>query len=352
MLRTLLHISLFVAGLAGTAAWLVSVDRLPFWSYTRPQAHALAVGIDLVDTVFLGSSRVMRGISPALFDARMAALGRPSLSYNFGVAGTRTHDYERQLDWLLEQRPKNLKRIVLEASTYRQTIRPGQWMKDLSVETHEAASLPSRLSSVLADNSDFADKAQVAGFVLAHTLVNGLRIGQGPRILDDWCRRWDGRAPSRFALDADRGFAPLSAEHPPSPIRGEQHRAWVANPQIAASMLWHKRHRDLPEEFRGGFDHWGCQRQIARLKAAGIQLIYVVMPSHSIHFHGRDGLDEHDDEVSILSFEDPDAYPDLYRFEQWFDSTHLGEAGAEHFSALLADAVAALPSPAGSREAH
>ena len=45
MLRTLLHTTLFVVGLGGTAAWLLSVDRLPFWSYTRPQAHALAVAM-------------------------------------------------------------------------------------------------------------------------------------------------------------------------------------------------------------------------------------------------------------------------------------------------------------------
>ena len=352
MLRTLLHTTLFVVGLGGTAAWLLSVDRLPFWSYTRPQAHALAVGIDEVDTVFLGSSRVMRGVSPALFDARMAALGRPSLSYNFGVAGTRAHDFERQIEWILEQRPKKLRRIVLEASTYRQPIRDGQWMKDLSVETHEAASLPSRLSSILAEDADLEQKLEVTGYVLAHTLVNALRVGQGPRILDDWCRRWSGQAPSRFVPDADRGFAPLSAEAPPSPNRAEQHRAWAANPKLAETLLWHKRRHGLPEAYRGGFDHWSCERQIARLEEAGIELVYVVMPSHTIHFYGRDGLDEHADEVAILSFEDPDAYPELYRFENWFDETHLGEAGAERFSLLLADAVAALPPPSGAGEAQ
>ncbi|MGC6487998.1 MAG: hypothetical protein ACON4Z_10160 [Planctomycetota bacterium] len=352
MLRTLLHTSLFLAGFGATAAWLVSVDRLPFWSYTRPQAHTLSVAIDEVDTIFLGSSRVMRGVSPALFDARMTALGRPSLSYNFGVAGTRAHDYERQIEWILEQRPKKLRRIVLEASTYRQPIRDGQWMKDLSVETHEAVSLPSRLSSILAEDADLDDKLEVTGYVLAHTLVNALRVGQGPRILDDWCRRWSGRLPSRFFAHANRGYAPLSAENPPSKIRGEQHRAWIANPQLAENLLWHKRNRGLPEEYRGGFDHWSCERQIARLEEAGIELVYVVMPSHTIHFYGRDGLDEHADEVVVLDFEDPDEFPTLYQFENWFDETHLGAAGAMRFSTLLADAVAALPPPASEREAQ
>ena len=346
MLRTLLHVSLYLAGLGATAAWLVSVDRLPFWSYTRPQAHTLAVGIDEVDTIFLGSSRVMRGISPALFDARMSAIGRPTVSYNFGVAGTRSHDYERQLDWILAQRPKKLKRIVLEAGTYRQSIRPGQWMKDLSVETHEAVSLPSRLSSVASMKASLTERAEVAGYVVAHTLVNALRVGQGPRILDDWCRSWSGRLPSRFSADASRGYAPLSAENPPSPIRGEQHRAWIANPKLAENLLWHKRTRGLPEEYCGGFDHWSCERQIARLAEAGVELVYVLMPSHTIHFYGRDGLDEHADEVAILDFEDPDEFPALYQFENWFDATHLSAAGAMRFSALLADAVAGLPTDA------
>lgn len=352
VLRALLHTVLFLSSLGATAAWLVSVDRLPFWSYARPQAHTLSVGIHEVDTIFLGSSRVMRGVSPAVFDARMTALGQPSLSYNFGVAGTRMHDCERQIEWILNQRPKKLKRVVLEASTFKQSIRPGQWMKDLTIETHEAVSLPSRISSVLTMNEPFETKAKITGYVLAHTLVNALRIGQGPRILEDWSRYASGHLPSRTQLHPNRGFSPLSAERPPSPLRGEQHRRWIAKPELAAQLLNYKREHGLPEKFRGGFDAWSSRRLIKRMAEAGVELIYVVMPSHTIHFYGRDGLDELEREVAIFSFEDPDAFPELYRFENWFDETHLGAAGAMRFSAALADAVASLPSTARERKAQ
>jgi len=335
----LTHIFLFLLGLVATAWALVSIDKMPFWTFSRQKACNLAIGIHECDTIFIGSSRVQRGISPEIFDARMAELGQPALSFNFGMAGTLVHDFERQIDWILEQNPGKLERIIVEAGTYEQRIRSGQWMRNLVVEAHEPTSLRSRLSSVIAMRRPLWEKVQVTGYVLAHTLTNSLRIGQGPRILDDWCHRWTGRGFRRFGILPGRGFMPITMENAPNDIRRRQHQKWVANPKWAATMLDRKRSGGLPAEYRGGFDHVTCRRQIARLKEAGIELIYVVMPTYRNGFAGRDGLDDVANEVRIVRFDDPDAFPELYGFENWFDAGHMSLSGAELFSARLAEAL-------------
>ena len=44
---------------------------------------------------------------------------------------------------------------------------------------------------------------------------------------------------------------------------------------------------------------------------------------------------------TLLAFNDPAAYPELYRFENRFDREHLAGAGARRFSALLAERFSA-----------
>ncbi|MFT6081112.1 MAG: hypothetical protein ACI8UD_002146 [Planctomycetota bacterium] len=336
-----LHISLFLVGMLATSTVIRHFDALPFWSSSRQKAAFLAVAFDQVDTLFLGSSRVHRGIIPEVFDHEMQTLGHPCASFNLGLAGSRMHDAQRLLNWVLEQKPRRLQRVFIELHSYDQSIREGQWMSNLMTETHAPSTLAPRLRSIALSKVSVAAKLTTVAYTLAHTVVNALRIGQGARILDDCSRRWSGRSPRHFHIIADRGFTPLDPANETRDYRRRQHDAWVSDPERAASMLDYKRKDLIPDRTHGGFDHEACRAQIATLRDAGIELVYVLMPSYSVHFLGRDGVEDIKDEVKVISFEDPDRHAALYEFELWFDRSHLVKQGAQIFSAELARTYAA-----------
>ncbi|MCA8967578.1 MAG: hypothetical protein KDC48_22045 [Planctomycetes bacterium] len=336
MSRRLLHITLFATGLLATS-WLIrAADRLPFWSLTRPNAAALEARIDEVDTLFLGSSRIYRGINPIVFDAQMAALGAPTSSFNMGQPGTKMYDTCRVVDWLLARRPAKLARVFIEIDSYVTHSRSSHWMSRLMIETHEPSHFAARLRSVLLTSRPVLVKLELIGFAAAHTIVNALRIGQGVRILDDWCRHWSGQAPSRFEPMPERGFEPLGPTSRLSEQRRSQHEEWRAEPDAAAELLSQKRANPIPAYARGGFDRESFLDQTRALEAAGIEVVYVIMPSYAVHLQGRDGVEEILDQATVLSFEDPDEYAELYEFDHCFDQGHMVRSGAELFSRLLA----------------
>jgi hypothetical protein len=91
---------------------------------------------------------------------------------------------------------------------------------------------------------------------------------------------------------------------------------------------------------------------VAMVRSAGAEPIFMV-PAGGLTYRGawlwqaqRLGV------IPVLfDFSDPTAYPDLYRYDTWFDKEHLGEEASVLFSQYLADEVAgylaALPGAAG-----
>ena len=79
---------------------------------------------DEYDVVFLGSSRVQRGIHPEDFDARMEELGRPVRSFNFGLGGIRFPETVYWVDWILAQRPEKLRWFFIELQPIEHWIQP------------------------------------------------------------------------------------------------------------------------------------------------------------------------------------------------------------------------------------
>ena len=154
-------------------------------------AHLLRKAGDY-DTVFLGTSRVLNGMLPVEFDARMAELGMPTRSFNLGLSGLLPNDITALVDWLVAQPSLRLKRAIVELHAFEQGERGGQWMTDFQVEMHAPALLGARLESVWLSRHPWWSKLEIAAFACAHTAANTLRIGQGGRILDGLMMRWRG----------------------------------------------------------------------------------------------------------------------------------------------------------------
>ena len=338
MSKRITHILIFMIGLLVATTGLHRLDDMPFWGMLNKKVTHLRDHLAQYDTIFLGSSRVHNGFIPSVYDARMAALGDPTTTLNLGQSGLRQHDYDAVIDWMIANRPPKLRRLMIELHAWVQGPRNDNWMTAHEIEIHPIRHLPARLTSIAIDNNDWSTKLEHAVHATLHSVTNYLRVGQGPRIVDALVQ-----APPQVRDLPDEGWEELSPATMTNKRRLEQHNKWVADPGPALRTLETKRQDLEPESRRGGFNVSALRSQIARLRAEGIEPVYVVMPHYAFNFYGRDGLAAVRDEVTILEFDVVSENEDLHEFPLWFDWAHMMKPGAERFSNKLAERIHALP---------
>ena len=182
------------------------------------------------------------------------------------------------------------------------------------------------------------ERFEDAYFVCIHTLANALRVGQGTRIVDDLLVRAQGRVPGGGAAERDEGWENVDSALA-LPHRRRQHEAWRADPARAANLLREKRDRLRRPPPDGQFNHAALQAQAERLRAVGIEPIFVVMPSYNVGWLGRGGMARAARAVRLLDMDDPDRFPTVFEFDRWFDNDHLRLDGATAFSRRLAECL-------------
>ncbi len=341
----LLHVLLFGLGLLLTAFGLRSADPLPYWSWGRAKmAHWLAVK-DTTNVVAVGSSHVHYGVLPEAFDAAAAALAADARTFNLGVSGHRFQETAGVIDWLLDQRPANLKLLFVELYSSDQRPRGGSWMTDQEIEVHTLQGLWPRLQSLAADGQEARGKLWSLGHILAHTATNALRIGQGARILDDLAAQAGGRPlPGMHAVE-EQGFE--SADRNAGADFVESARRLAAEPDYGPSLLrWRAERANL------GVSDWPfataeLERLDRRIRAAGITPVYLTLPSHYGGVPGQAAIAQLADRIPLLHYDDPAGRPDLFDRALYYDPGHFSRLGAEVFSRRLAadaDRLVSLPS--------
>ena len=337
MLKQLAHLGLFLVGIVLVDVSLHDFEPLPFWSWSRSKVNWVTEHGEDYDTMFFGSSRMHYALQPEVFDARMAALGMPTKSFNFALAGLRMHDVALMLDWVAEHKPSSLRRAVIELHSFDQRIRGSQWFSDRDVEMHAPVVFWMRMQSILIGKMSVVEKAAQVQYVALHSLSNALRLGQGTRIVSDVLARSQGeRLPN--AYDVGRGgwedIAAVKLDHM---IR--EHEEFSAKRDLFERQLsWKVAHTRL-EGLEGGFNAGAVRTIASRLRSAGVEPIFVVMPSFSCDFYGRDGVAEVAQEARVLELDDPAPNRPIYDWSSYYDGSHLNAEGAEVFSRFLADRI-------------
>lgn len=341
MARALLHVGAFLIGATLAATALRQLDAVPFWSWSSDKAqHLLTHGLDH-DTVFLGSSRMHYGLQPEVFDRTMAEHGEPTRSFNAALSGLRTHDTIRFGEWLLENRPATLRRLVVELHDFHQAIRGEQWLSDQELEMHPPSLLACRLQSLWVSRQPVGERLAQLGYLLVHTLGNALNVGQGPRIVDDLVRLGGGRPVRRARPVADLGWKAVEAGRLPHMLA--EHEAFVRSPEVFEERLIGRIADPVPAALRGGFRADAILDFAARAERQGVAVVFVVMPVVRSDLHGRDQLPELAGKVRVLTFDEPLRHRSLYEPEHFHDPSHLSTTGAEWFSRRLADHLSSRP---------
>ena len=299
-----------------------------------------------IDILFVGSSRVIHGISPRVFDRNLRAAGRPWHSFNAGIDGMNPAEEFALVRRLLALHPPRLKYIFFEfqsdpgAGTPIRDDLVGErdvywrdWDSVLAGFRKFALGVSSPLASSLGDKFSLGRLTYFGPLLSADLRLwvrNVTHFGNGFSIVE---HVFGGRPAEANELDMPRqwdGYFPMG-----QPMTGKI----LSDYRKSLQDLRDHPVKRLPDPIMRS-----QLSRFARLMAAkNIRVVFLLPPS----VVGNPG-----DEINappgslLLAYDNLERYPLFYAEENRLDRWHLNARGADLFSQKLArDFLQALDSP-------
>jgi hypothetical protein len=311
----------------GTCLLLHAVLPVPDVSEASLKMRFFAAHKDEFDTIFVGSSRIYFGISPAVFDRVLAENGVPSHSFNFGASGMYPPEEFSVLEQILALNPRNLKRVFLETDNVQAIWLPRDQTSRRVVSWHDTKNTWLIVRKIL--DLDVPEPLtrklrmlrKVRRPIARHLMLWARNISNQGRAFDlveSFLGRnqieWETLGPN---LD---GYFPVEEA-----ISGEKEQAYK---------------KEMAREQREGaenvaLDRYADQayrRYAGRLRRSGVTPIFLVAPTFpqfpSQFFGSPPGL--------VLAYNKPSLYPEFYHSTARADAHHLNSAGTTEFTRLMA----------------
>lgn len=317
-------------------------DKLRFFEARR----------DDYDTLFFGSSRVLRGVMPEVFDAETARGGEPARSFNFGIAGMEGHETASLVRRVLAMEPARLRRVVVElpdAESLGTAIESENRFKTRMVFWHDpeetaAAIAAGEMRSIGAAADHLLHGLAHAGAAgLGRSALAAVRDRSGAAVGLPPAHRLRPLDPEELARTGGfEAFSDFAYANPDAhPLRRSFLRALPAYRRDVERLIAATPAVELSSDARVA--GW-VARVTAAIRRAGAEPVFLVPPTirptpgaYRLAAAGR--------VPGFVAFNDPAAYPRLFAVEHRFDRDHLTTEGAVLFSRLLA---ARLVGPAGA----
>lgn len=291
------------------------------WAHEHPDAY---------DTLFVGSSRTARQISPETFDRAMAEQGLATRSFNLGYPSLWPPEDGYLLERTLAGRQVPLRFLIVECNPIRLGVPPELFDTARGVHWHDLARMRVIWRHIVAISGERPQPRSRTGNVrrqlpvirqhLRHWAWNALRLGRGAELfqaalgpggerLEALGPRGDGYVPHVRARDG------IAAD-----ARSGYERAVVETPTGAGRL----RRGDAESQAE-------LRRKRALAARYAAELILVAPPVTGPTF-----APSPDPSQVFLDLSDPLRYPELFAPANRFDAGHLNARGAEVFSRLLA----------------
>lgn len=319
-----------------TCAALEALLPDPELEQITPKLRFLAEHGRDYDTIIVGSSRVYRGVSPAVFDAELAKAGRHSRSFNFGIEGMHPPERFLILDKILALPSVKPRWMLLEFDELQANI-ADEKETERAVYWHDRASTALILRKLLELDRRERWKRKLfrARFYereirwhLQGYVRHELNIGRASDVFSGWCRRAHLEPPLIESSLAEAGFRPLD---------GKLTESQAAKYNDAVALM-----KRQPPDRVDTYTEQSYKKSLARMRAAGTTPVLFVTPVAGPFPPTRfDGAPP----APLLLFNNPNAFPDLYKPEVRIDLAHLNRAGANEFTRLLAQDFVKTTSP-------
>jgi len=339
--RPLLSIAL---GLAGFAIISVVADRLPLTQGTDlvgERLDAFREDKHSFDALFLGSSRVYRQLDPRVFDAVYAERGREMRSFNLGTPGTRIFEALATIRWVLALRPQRLRLLVIDFNG--DPLRTPRENFDTArvIRYHTLRNTIVILRGLVASGKERSVKLLETGLHLQTAAVRATNIGRGLSWVASAASDRQPHIPQQ-----NRGFFSLDEE--------------LRRSSPALRAVLRKRYKDL----HSNLGHYrslrrrlpGRQKRPPKINELEISLFRTLQEEAREHgvrvvflidsrINTRHDL-VHAFEIgavdTLLRFDDPDRFPELYDPENRFDIHHLNEETTKLYTRFVAERILEL----------
>jgi hypothetical protein len=229
---------------------------------------------DEIDLLFLGSSRVYRQLNPAVFDARLAELGWPLRSYNYGLPGVRFYELLYLAERLIEERPPALRWLVLELADPRPPLESANLLNRRSIEWHTAAVTTLAVRDALDSGGALRGRLEDAGQHVSGLVLRCGNLGLGTPALVT--RFWPS-GPSEDLVPT--GFLPFDID--PSPSTPRRRAEFLAELQARPRLLQERVREIRPGPERPRLPARSArvvQDLVERLRAVGIEPLFLLLP--------------------------------------------------------------------------
>ena len=301
---------------------------------------------DEFDTLFIGSSRVYFQISPAIFDRVTRESGTPTHSFNFGIGGMYLPESAYLLEQILNLKPRNLRWIFIEYdelqtkwSTENQSSRRALYWADwkrVSLLLRKLTDAgtgplwlpnPAKLREIILGQKDEKNTRSLLTFYAAQFQKNYTNVARAADVPDYFLSRDTSERRANYLGAASDGYVT-------KPNRMSPSQAAAYERGLAAAMAQSDRRPISPyavEAYRQ------CAQEVRGIGAAPIFLITPSTTQLNIacsESAGPPGV--------VMAFNNPRAYPSLYRSSARRDGQHLTKSGAEEFTRVLATNFAEL----------
>ena len=294
---------------------------------------------DEFDTLFIGSSRVYFQISPAIFDRVTRESGLPTRSFNFGIGGMYLPETSYLLEQILDLKPRNLKWVFIEYdelqtkwSPENQTSRRALYWADwkrvsllwrkLTDAGTDAFWRPNRekLRDIVLGQGDEENTRGLLTFYVTQFERNYTNVSRAADVPNHFLSRDTKERRARYLGVGDDGYIPRGGGMSPS-------QAAAYERALASAMA---QTDSRPPSAYTAHAYRQCAQEVRSIRAAPIFLITPSTTEINVAAEGT-GLTG-----VVMAFNNPQAYPNLFRSSVRRDAQHLTKAGAEEFTRIVA----------------
>jgi hypothetical protein len=311
-----------------------------------PKHEHLEAHRDAYSVLFIGTSVMYRHVVPELFAEEMRALGHDDRAFNFGVAHMTLAEADLVLDRVLALHSTSLKTVVLDLSLYVDSGKANHFTTRHTWWHTPRETYLSVTNDLFGETPD----AVAAGIDLRAFGQDFSKIGRASRLFR---ARWDPALPPEDEDEDDveaEGYRSLEDVHTKSVAA--RARRFAREHDKYDKELAARAARPPKAPGLTGYQVRMLEAMARRIQAAGLRPLLYESANHNPRITVTGQLLT---TLPKLSFNEPAAYPDLYRFEVRFDRTHLNTSGAQLLTKHLARAFArtvypeAAPAPGGAK---
>ena len=302
--------------------------------FIGPKYHYYQQHKERYNTLFFGSSRIFNHIIPAVFDQTVAAAGEQTQSFNFGIPAMRVLNSYFLLEQVLADPPKNLKWVFIETVLDRGYEPIENARTSRAIYWHNLDNTLFSINYVLTSPESLSKRVIFVGSHLLPFFYNQINVG---RIFNQLIPQTGLNAEEEHNKNiflANQGYFPLSSD-PANP----GYRHFLQQQDAYLQRLKQRQEQNEKSDFAVPLPinkKKLLSLIVEQVKVAGAIPIFIVSPT----LNQQDELHRaHAQQVipTLIAFDNPMAYPELYELALRYDELHLNEKGAQLFSRLLAE---------------